>query len=255
MKESIRKFGIVGASVAALVLPAMASAADHDGQWHVDGEIYLWGADADITSAAGQDVEADFNDVLDNLDMAFMGSLGARKDRWSWFGDVMYVNVDAGETVPASIPGVPAPIDARVKFKQEAWIVTAGAGYELSSTSDSNVDLVGGVRYFDLSTDISLDFGGGLAGSVDDSSDVLDAFVGIKGKKGLSEKWVLGYYADVGTGQSDLTYQALVDLNYRFSKVALGFGYRFLKWELDGDGYLDDFQISGPYIGLVYRFK
>jgi len=255
MECTFRDISISGLLLAALMLSVPALAADHDGQWHVDGEMYLWGADAEITAAAGQEVDADFNDVIDHLEMAFMGALGARKDRWSFFGDVMYIGIDAKETVSASIPAVPTPINARVRLEQDAWIVTTGAGYELSSTSDSNVDFVGGIRYFDLSTDVTLDLGEGLAASVHDSSDVLDVIVGIKGQTKLADKWTLGYYADVGTGESDLTYQALVDFNYSFSKVALGFGYRFLKWELDGKEYLDDFQISGPFVGLIYRFK
>lgn len=255
MKRNVRSTSIAGAFIAALVLPATALAAEHDGQWRVGAEIYLWGADTEISTAAGQEVDASFNDVIDNLEMAFMGALVARKDSWSWFGDVMYVGIDGSNTVPATIPGVPDPIDASVRLEQDAWIVTAGGGYELSSTSDSNVDFVAGIRYFDLSTDVTVDLGGGMAGSVRDSSDVLDGVVGIKGRTGLAHKWTLGYYADVGTGQSDLTYQALIDFNYAYSKVALGFGYRFLKWDFDGKGYLDDFQISGPFVGLIFRFK
>lgn len=255
MKHSVRTTSIAVALLLATALSGSAIAATHDGQWRVGAEIYLWGADTNITTAPGQDVEVEFDDVVSNLEMAFMGALVARKDRWSWFGDLMYVGIDASNTVPATIPGVPTPLDAAVRIEQDAWIVTVGGGYELSSTSDSNVDFVGGIRYFDLSTDLSVDFGGGLAGTLNDSSDVLDVVVGIKGQTALAHKWTLGYHADVGTGDSDLTYQALVDFNYSFSKVALGIGYRFLKWDLDDKGYLDDFQISGPYVGLIFRFK
>ena len=255
MKRNVRNTGIAGALIAALVLPATALAAEHDGQWHVSGELYLWGADAEISTAAGQEIDADFNDVVDNLEMAFMGTLGARKDRVSWFGDVMYVGIGASKTVPATIPGVPTPLDASVSLEQDAWIVTAGGGYAVSDSEHHFFDLTGGVRYFNLKTDIGIDFGGGLAGNLSDSSDVLDAFVGIKGRADLSDRWYLGYYADIGTGQSDLTWQVLADFNYEFSKVDLGFGYRILEWRLDGEGFLDEFQISGPYAGIIFKFK
>lgn len=187
--------------------------------------------------------------------MAFMGTLGARKDRVSWFGDIMYVGIGASKTVPATIPGVPVPLDAKVKLEQDAWIVTAGGGYAVSDSEHHFFNLTGGVHYFNLKTDIGMDFGGGLADSLSDTSDVLDAFVGIKGRADLSDRWYLGYYADVGTGQSDLTWQVLADFNYEFSKVDLGFGYRILEWRLDGKGVLDKFQISGPYAGIVFKFK
>lgn len=255
MKRRIRNIGLVAALLTAATLPGTALAEPHDGQWHIDGELYLWGAGADITMASGQDVEVDFDEVLSDLELAFMGVLGARKDRWSVFGDVMFIGVDASETVPVTIPPNTTPIDAVVSIEQDAWIVTIGGGYELKSTSNSNIDFLGAIRYFDLSTDLKVDLGGKNVGTLHDSSDVTDVVVGIKGRAGLGHSWILGYYADVGAGGSDLTYQALIDINYQFNKVALGVGYRFLKWELDGKGALDDFQVSGPFAGILYRFK
>ena len=255
MKRNVRNIGIAGALLAAMGLPATATAAEHDGQWHVTGELYLWGADTKLKSAAGQGVEVDFDDVVSNLEMAFMASLGARKDRWSWFGDVMYVGIDASETVPAKIPEIPTPLNATVKLEQDAWIVTLGGGYEISSTPDSHFDVTAGLRYFSLETDVSADLGGGLSGSVHDESDVLDAVVGLKGRARLGDKWYLNYYADIGTGESDLTWQALAGVNYTLSKVDVGVGYRILQWQLDGSGYLDEFEISGPYALLAIKFK
>jgi hypothetical protein len=34
----------------------------------------------------------------------------------------------------------------------------------------------------------------------------------------------------------------------------LVFGYRILEWRLDGKGVLDEFQISGPYAGIIFNF-
>jgi len=71
----------------------------------------------------------------------------------------------------------------------------------------------------------------------------------------LGDKWYLNYYADIGTGESDLTWQALAGVNYTLSKVDVGVGYRILQWQLDGSGYLDEFEISGPYALLAIKFK
>ncbi|MGB5571259.1 MAG: hypothetical protein WBM81_18360, partial [Sedimenticolaceae bacterium] len=61
------------------------------------------------------------------------------------------------------------------------------------------------------------------------------------------------YHADIGAGDSDLTWQALAGLNYRFDKVDATFGYRYLKWELNDDTF-DDLDISGPYAGVRFGF-
>ena len=86
-----------------------------------------------------------------------------------------------------------------------------------------------------------------------DSEHVLDGIVGLRGMTALSDKWYVNYHADIGTGDSDLTWQALVGLNYRFSNVDAAFGYRYLKWELNDDTF-DDLDISGPYAGVRFGF-
>ena len=56
-------------------------------------------------------------------------------------------------------------------------------------------------------------------------------------------------------GDSDLTWQTLVDFNYEFSKFDVGIGYRILEWQADGEGLIDDFGFSGPYVGMAFNFK
>ena len=73
------------ASVAALALTGQAAAAGDDGDWQVSGKVYLWASDTRVSTTQGQEVVAEFEDVIDDVELAFMGSLGARKDRWSWF--------------------------------------------------------------------------------------------------------------------------------------------------------------------------
>ena len=252
MKHNALLTGLLWVAIAALGLPAVSAAAE--GGWHTSGEIYLWMADANVTTTEGQEVEAEFDDVIDELELGFMGTLATRKDRWSWFGDLIFVAIDARETTPVSGPGIPGPIDADLKFEQDVLVITAGGGYSMSESDSHRVDFAFGARYFDLETDIGVDLGVAGALDVSDSSNVLDAFIGIKGYTDLSDRWYLGYYADVGAGDSDLAWQALVDFNYRFSKLDFGVGYRILEWQFDGKGLLDDFRISGPYAGLVFNF-
>lgn len=252
MKHNALVAGLLFVAICALGLPANSSAAE--GGWHTSGQLYFWMAGANVTQSDGQEIEADFDDVIDEVELGFMGTLATRKDRWSWFGDLIFVAVDARDTVPVSGPGIPGPIDADLKFEQDVWIVNAGGGYSMSESDSHRVDFAFGARYFDLETDIGVDLGIGGGVEVNDSSNVLDGFIGIKGYTDLSDRWYMGYYADIGTGKSDFTWQALIDFNYRLSKLDIGAGYRILEWQFDGKGLLDDFRMSGPYVGLIFNF-
>jgi len=80
---------------------------------------------------------------------------------------------------------------------------------------------------FEMSSDMKLHFDGNigslpLPGSdvkVDVSDTIWDGIVGFKGRVALGsdKKWYIPYYADVGTGQSDLTWQVLAGVLRRES--------------------------------------
>jgi hypothetical protein len=243
------------ASIAALALTGQAAAAGDDGDWQVSGKVYLWASDTRVSTTQGQEVVAEFEDVIDDVELAFMGSLGARKDRWSWFGDILFVAIDARDTLPVNGPGIAGPVDADVKYEQDVLVLTAGGGYTIAESDSYRFDVAAGVRHLDLQTDIGVDLGIGPGIDVSDSSEVLDGFVGVKGYADLGDRWYLYYYADIGAGESDLTWQALVDFNYEFSKFDVGIGYRILRWQADGEGLIDDFGFSGPYAGMAFNFK
>ena len=50
-----------------------------DGEWRYKASLYLWGAGIGGTSSSGGDVDVSFSDIIDNLDMAAMGAIEARK--------------------------------------------------------------------------------------------------------------------------------------------------------------------------------
>ena len=76
----------------------------------------------------------------------------------------------------------------------------------------------------------------------------------MRGKADINDKWYLSYYADVGTGDSDLTVQALAAVNYRLETVHLTAGYRYLEWDFDDFGPFDDLDLSGAFAGAKFYF-
>ena len=66
------------------------------------------------------------------------------------------------------------------------------------------------------------------------------------------------HYLDVGTGDTDLTWQALASLGYQFEHLDLVFGYRYLDWDFDendpGGKTFADLDFNGPYAGVKFTF-
>ena len=208
-------------------------------EWEFDVTLYAWMADIGGQTASGSDIDIDFDDLFDNLEMAFMGAVGVHKGKWSFLTDIIYLDVEADDT----IHGIYADVELK------SWIVTPFASYSLVEGGLVDIDLLAGARYLYIKTDLRL----GPYGA-DKSDGIWDGIVGVRGRVNLSEKWYLPYHLDIGTGESDVTWQALGGVGYKFSHIDVIAGYRYLKWDFDSDKALDDMDISGPYAGLKIRF-
>ncbi len=55
---------------------------------------------------------------------------------------------------------------------------------------------------------------------------------------------------------SDLTWSILGTVNYILTdNWSVSAGYKHLSVDYDGDGYVFDVDLSGPVLGLTYRFN
>lgn len=61
--------------------------------WQFIGNIYLWTTELGGQAANGAEVDISFSDILENLRFSFMGGLGAKKGKWSFMTDVIYVDL------------------------------------------------------------------------------------------------------------------------------------------------------------------
>ncbi len=192
-----------------------AAAADgvDPADWKFGGDIYLWGASIGGETAGGGDLDISFSDLLKNLDMAFMGMFTAQKGKWGLVTDVVYLNVDAENNGQINLPigpgGLPVPTDTDVGLK--SWIVTPTVRYNLIENDKGSLGLVGGARYLWIDVTLKAKVEGPLETrkrKIEDSGSNWDGIVGVSGQIELADKWYLPYYLDVGTGQSDLTWQA-----------------------------------------------
>lgn len=220
-------------------------------KWQFGVEAYLWGASIDVKPTGGDTVHVSFSDIWDDLEFAFMSTLSARKGKWSFFADIIYMDLDDDDKGSAALIGLPG-ITTKIDVEVEAWIVTAAGAYTVMERDRFSLDLLAGARYLYL--DVPLKFRiGPIKRKVSPDGTDWNGIIGVKGKVDFSDKWYLNYYADMGTGDSDFTWQGLAGLNYKFKKVNAVAGYRYLDFDIEGSE-VDDLTIDGPFAGVKFYF-
>ncbi|MFY0691318.1 MAG: hypothetical protein JXR14_05265 [Paracoccaceae bacterium] len=133
-------------------------------------------------------------------------------------------------------------------------------GYQLANSSSLQIDAIGGLRYLDLDVQLALNVTGAGPGGVStsvitsSSDDFLDGVVGLRGRAKLDENWFVPFYADVGGGSSDLTWQVFTGVGYAFERTEVTFGYRHAAWEFDNTPLVSDIAFSGPIVSWTYKF-
>lgn len=248
-RDEKRKTATCAAVFATAVFSSSHAQAETSWDWF--GEIYLWGASLGGETTSGSSIDVSFGSLLDNLKLGGMAAVKAEQQRWTLFADLLYLDVSDSEN--GSLDLGSGPMSASVDVDARAFISTIGAAYALSETPTSKVMALGGARYLWLDSEIDASVGSSSA-SVSDTESAWDAVIGITGDLDLSERWYLVYYADVGAGQSDLTWQALLAAHYRFEKLDLSIGYRYLEWNLGDFGPFDKLDVSGPFMGARFKF-
>lgn len=251
---------LTGAAIMPLCLVGNDAAGETTG-WQYDLTIYGWYTGIDTTFKSpgplGRegDLEVDASDIIDNLEMTAMGTVEARYNKWSIITDVMYMDVgdDANTTVTVgSDPGV--PVNANVDVDVTTWVVNAGVGYDIAQENWGRFAVVGGVRYLSADIDSTFGLGGPFPVERSRSEDFWNGIVGVKGYIAAGDKWYLPYYADIGTGDSDLTWQLFGGIGYRFGWGDIKLGYRHIEFDQDDEKFVQDLAMSGPIMGVTFHF-
>jgi len=271
---------IILATLAALALcgPLSATAQTPGNQWAFSITPYLWLPNINGTlkysvppgGGGSPEIQVGPSDYLEALRFAMMISGEVRKDRWSVFTDVIYLNFSSEKSAVKSVDfggslvSSSANVSTSSSLKGGIW--TLGAGYTVLPGRPLGLDVFGGLRYFGLeaSTDWQLTGavtgpGGGQtfprSGSISERVDLWDGIVGVKGRVWLgSSKWSIPYYLDVGTGSSSLTWQGMLGVAYSFKWGEVTLAYRNLYYDQKGDKLVQDMRFSGPALGVTFRF-
>jgi hypothetical protein len=220
--------------------------------WRFEIVPYLWAAGLDGDVKVGRlptaGVEATFSDLLNVLDFALMGSFVARRDRGGFFVDALYFDLSDSASTPNDVYG-----DADVGLTEQMY--SAAGTYRVNDGGKVPVEILGGLRYVDISGDLELTSGIAAGRKVNGSVNWWDGFVGANIHWEFAEHWALVGYGDIGGGGSKLTWQALAGIDWTFSPHLSGkFGYRYMSIDYDETELLYDVAMAGGYAGLGIRF-
>jgi len=277
-------YAMLGA--AALLAPMAASAQSAKAgadDWKFRASLYGWLPSIDVKSnftvppaivAAGLapsgDAEVDGGDILKSIEGVFMGTFEARKGRWGGLADLIVLNLGNTKTGTKHftiggrvLPTVPGDATLTADYSLEGTLWTLAGQYAAIDDPAHNLNIVAGARYLSLDQKLNWSFSGNIgpiaaplrSGTASSDGSVSDFVVGVRGQAKLGDgRWFLPYYLDVGTGQSDSTYQAMVGLGYTFDWGEITAAYRVLDYNLPNSKFLSDLRFSGGLIGVGFRW-
>jgi len=233
------------------VAPQPAPAQIVEDRWTFKITPYLWAASLNAETSAGDSLELPFSDVLKNLNVAVMASAAVEKGRFGIYSDLIYMRLEGSQSTTANL--VNGPVNAKLDVTMQSFITTNSLGYKVIDTPNTQIAGFGGFRYLYLDTDLDFSLGGFNA-SAETDGQVIDAVVGLRGETRFAERWSLAYYGDIGTGQSDVTWQLYGAIGYDVKYFDLFAGYRYMGWRFDDVASLDKLDVHGPVIGARFRF-
>ena len=261
---------------AGAVLPTSAAAQSpqpgwESGKWQFSALIYLYlptiGGKMAFP-ADGSNINVDADTLIENLKFAFMGTFDAHNGRWGMFTDVLYLNVggNKSQTRDFSIGniGLPANTTADLNLDLKGTIWTLAGEYRVVSDPALKMDVLAGARMFDIKPTLGWSITGDLgpigapsrSGSREISGSVWDGIVGVKGRYAFGEnrEWFVPFYLDVGTGQSDLTWQGAAGIGYAFRWGDVLAMWRYLDYNFKSGKNLEDMNFNGPMFGVAFHW-
>ena len=157
-------------------------------QWQFNFTPHGWaiGVNGDVTAGGHTvDIDASFIDIVEKSDslLALMGYFEARKGAFSFFTDVVWIDLGfsghakndfnrQGAGRPSKFPNIDVTVDANLNIKSnaqldyESTIIQSGAGFEVAKWSNASshtaLDVLGGARYWNQSVDSTVNLTGNL---------------------------------------------------------------------------------------------
>jgi hypothetical protein len=233
-----------------------AKEANADHAWHVDFTPYIWFAGIHGTAGAlGHEVNvnADFGDVFNYLNIGLMGAFEVRHNRVLMPVDFMWMKLSDNKALPLN------DVEAEsVDAKMTESIITPKIGYRIADGKKVKVDGLIGVRIWHLTTNLNLQ-PKELQLGFSDSAAWADAVAGGRIQVALGPKASVTLLGDAGGGSARQDFEVAALLGYQISRrwVLLG-GYRYLSVNYQPNGnaqFVYNVNMPGLVFGATFHIK
>lgn len=258
LRRLARTVTLVGAvTVAGIVLSTPARAED----WKYSFAPYFWAADISLDHKINGDpvlaADVDFSDLLDKLELAFLGHLEMSTDKGGFFADAIWMSLTSADE--RSGGGLLDGTEIRTDLAMGVY--EFGAFYHPTKPG-TGFDLIFGVRAIDIDQDIQIELPNDEDHVRSETEETLtDAFVGIRAGGPIGGGFDLMIRGDVGTGDTDLTWNAIGSIGYRFGskdQFDVRAGWKQMSIHLEDAGTEttteSDITMKGPIVGFNWTF-
>ena len=246
---------LLGVAVAGAILLAGSNAAqaqESNSDWRFYFTPYGWmtgfGMETrGVGPVPSNDIDVDFSQVLDHLNMALEGNFEARKGRFVAVVDFNYFSLSADE-------GLSGPVFTKAALDMTGILASSNVGYQVIDSDPVALDLFAGVQVF--SVDVDLAIRGGVSPSTSDTVTLVDPIIGVRGTIDLGSGFFLSNAATIGGFgvDSKLTWQAFGGIGWQANDwLAIRAGYRHFSIEQEGGTLVKSVTMTGPIIGATFR--
>jgi hypothetical protein len=250
MRVAISAFLFPAALLACFALAPAAAAQDY----RLSVTPYVWIAGMKGEFAANSSLptisaEADFEDIIEETQFAFLGKIEASDGFLHLIAELTYVDIGLSTVVDGPV------LDA-ASLGSESFLGSIAAGARVFDGDAYSLDLISGIRYTWTNNDFVFDTVGTAPPITTGSEEAWgDLFAGVRGAVDMTDSWFLSAYGDVGAGQSDYTWQLYGAVNWEINQNTILFGgYRIYEDKYDDDGYLYHVTQKGPILGATISF-
>ena len=151
--------GLTSVCMLAAMAPWSAHAATAADDWKWGATIYLWlpsfgGETSFPPNGGGPPIDVSGEQILDSLNLAFMGAFEGRKGRWGLATDLIYLDLGGSKKGTRNFGlgqvEIPATVDADLELDITGCLWTLEGSYEVIQQENFAMNVLGGVRMLDL---------------------------------------------------------------------------------------------------------
>jgi hypothetical protein len=247
---TIKKISLLKlAGIAALASAPFTQASAADWDWSATPYIWAPSISTDLLNEAPPvegESASDFGDIVDKIDMGFLGHLEGQGDDFGAFADVIYLSL--GDQKDFERLSTDSSLDTTVFELAAVW--------SPGEQRNKGFEVIGGLRHIIIDFSVDLDpVNSELSNAkVQLDQSYSDLMVGGRYTGDFTEKWGYSLRADGSWGDTEGTMNLSALVDYKTKSGAWLFGYRYMTVELGDADTNIDLTLSGPVVGYAFKW-